>query len=183
MSVKIKLKNRDDEYVIIDQKCYDDILANDYLMSLKFLDNIRAHSHGYGVYQRCISTKHGPVYETIYLHKYIGEKYCPKPEAGDAKLFIRFINGDSHDVRVENLEWTTMQKLRRQMSNTSSKTGYRGVVEEKKGFRALIYHNKVVISLGTFATPEEAAEAYNKKSIELYGVTASLNEIPQSKDK
>ncbi len=176
MSVKVKLKNRDDKYVVLDQKTFDDIQANEYLMSIKLLDNLRAHSNGYGVFQRCITTEKGPVYETIYLHKYVAEKFVEKPES-DRKLFVRFIDGDVLNVTLENLEWVTMNTLRRQMKNFKSKTGYRGVTKEKSRFRAVIYHERKAHNLGFFDTAEEAAKAYNKKSRELFGETGSLNSI------
>ena len=133
MSVKVKLKNREDKYVTLDQKTYDDIQNNEYLSSIKFLENLRAHSNGYGVFQRCITTKKGPVYETIYLHKYLAEKFIEKPKS-DRKLFVRFIDGDVLNVKLENLEWVTMNTLRREMKNFKSKTGYRGVTKEKSRF-------------------------------------------------
>jgi hypothetical protein len=176
MSVKVKLKNRDDKFVTLDQKTYDDILNTEYLTSIKFLENLRAHSNGYGVFQRCITTKKGPVYETIYLHKYIAEKFIPRPES-DRKLFVRFIDGDVLNVKLENLEWVTMNTLRRQMTNFKSRTGFRGVTKEKSKFRAVIYHERKAYNLGFFDTAEEAAKAYNKKSIELFGKTGSLNKF------
>ncbi|MCF8463442.1 MAG: hypothetical protein K9G41_01270 [Flavobacteriales bacterium] len=176
MSVKVKLKNREDKYVVLDQKVYDAIEANEYLTSVKFLANLRAHSNGYGVFQRCITTKKGPVYETIYLHKYVAEKFITQPQS-DRKLFVRFIDGDVLNVTLDNLEWVTMNTLRREMKNFKSKSGYRGVTKEKNRFRAVIYHERQAHNLGFFDTAEEAAKAYNKKSIELFGKTGSLNVI------
>ena len=176
MSVKIKLKNRENLYVTIDQKSFDDIQSNKYLISLEFLENIRAHSSGYGVYQRCITTKKGPVYETIYLHKYVAEKFVKKPES-DKKQFIRFIDGDVLNAQIDNLEWVTMSTLRRQMKNTKSATGHRGVTKEKGKYRAIIYDNRKGINLGFHKTAKEAALAYSKKSIELFGHTKSLNDV------
>jgi len=181
MSVKIKLKNRDDQYAIIDEKVEKDIRANDYLEGIRFLENLRAHSNGYSVFQRCITTKQGPTYETIYLHKYVAEKFCKKPKFEGKKLVVRFINGNPLDSRIENLEWTTMTALRRQMSSTRNKSGYRGVVPENGKFRAILYHEQKAVNLGVFKTPELAAEAYNKKSLELFGVTNSLNKIEKKK--
>lgn len=176
MSVKVKLKNREDKYVVLDDKVYKDIQANEYLSSIKFLENLRAHSNGYGVFQRCITTKKGPVYETIYLHKYVAEKFIKRPES-DRKLFVRFIDGDVLNVTLDNLEWVTMNTLRRQMKNFKSKTGFRGVTKEKNRYRAVIYHERRAYNLGFFDTAEEAAKAYNKKSRELFGETGSLNTI------
>lgn len=176
MSVKVKLKNREDKYVVLDDKVHEEIEKNEYLSSLNFLKNLRAHSNGYGVYQRCITTKKGPVYETIYLHKYVAEKYIEKPKS-DKKLFVRFIDGDVLNVQLENLEWVTMNTLRREMKNFKSKTGYRGVTKEKNRYRAVIYHERKAFNLGFYDTAEEAAKAYNKKSIELFGKTGSLNDV------
>jgi len=176
MSVKVKLKNREDKYAVLDDKVHKAIEDDKYLSSIKFLDNLRAHSNGYGVFQRCITTKKGPVYETIYLHKYIAEKFVKKPKS-DKKLFVRFIDSDVLNCQLENLEWVTMNTLRRQMKNFKSKTGYRGVTKEKNRFRAVIYHERKAFNLGFFDTPEEAAKAYNKKSRELFGETGSLNNV------
>ncbi len=176
MSVKVKLKNREDKYAVLDDKVHKAIEDDKYLSSIKFLDNLRAHSNGYGVFQRCITTKKGPVYETIYLHKYIAEKFVKKPKS-DKKLFVRFIDSDVLNCQLENLEWVTMNTLRRQMKNFKSKTGYRGVTKEKNRFRAVIYHERKAFNLGFFDTPEEAAKAYNKKSRELFGETGSLNDL------
>ena len=155
MSVKVKLKNREDKYVVLDQKVFDEIEANEYLTSVKFLANLRAHSNGYGVFQRCITTKKGPVYETIYLHKYVAEKFIKQPKS-DRKLFVRFIDGDVLNVTLDNLEWVTMNTLRREMKNFKSKSGYRGVTKEKNRFRAVIYHERQAYNLGFFDTAEEA---------------------------
>ncbi|MFM1874413.1 MAG: hypothetical protein RL266_150 [Bacteroidota bacterium] len=176
MSVKVKLKNREDKYVVLDDKTYEDLQNDTYLSSIKFLENLRAHSNGYGVFQRCITTKKGPVYETIYLHKHVAEKFVKKPKS-ERKLFVRFIDGDVLNVQLENLEWVTMNTLRRQMKNFKSKTGFRGVTKEKNRFRAVIYHERKAHNLGFFDTAEEAAIAYNKKSRELFGETGSLNRV------
>ncbi|MFT5310382.1 MAG: hypothetical protein ACI8VL_001287, partial [Bacteroidia bacterium] len=55
MSVKVKLKNREDKYAVLDDKTHKAIEKDEYLSSIKFLINIRAHSNGYGVFQRCIT--------------------------------------------------------------------------------------------------------------------------------
>jgi hypothetical protein len=174
-TVKITLKNNGKK-LTLDKKVHDAIAKDKYLSSLDILKNLRGHSNGYGVYQRCITTKKGPVYETIYMHKWIADKYLKKPKT-TKKLFVRFINGNVLDSRVENLEWVTMGMLRRHMSNFKSRSGYRGVTQEKNRFRAVLYHEKKAHNLGFYDTPEEAAMAYNKKSIELFGKTGSLNVI------
>lgn len=176
MAVKIKLKNRKDVYVKVDDHVYQDMLNHQYLTSIRFLENLRAHSGGYGVFQRCITTKKGPIYETIYLHKHIAEKYIEKP-ASDRKLLVRFKDEDVTNVTLENLEWVSMSRLRRQMRSRSATTGYRGVIRDRGKYGAIVYDGKKAYHLGFFATAEEAARAYNAKSIELFGITNSLNDV------
>jgi hypothetical protein len=72
-----------------------------------------------------------------------------------------------------------MSVLRRNQSKSSNKTGYRGVVKTGKKYQAFIYDGQKRIELGSYETPELAAEAYNKKSIELFGKTKGLNRIEQ----
>lgn len=179
MLYKIKLKNADKE-VILDEQGYNEVMQNKYLQSINFHKNLREHSNGYAVFQRSITTKKGVIFETIYLHKHLAEKFIKKPKS-DRKLFVRFINSDVLDCSLDNLEWVTMGELRRQMKNFKSKTGFRGVTKEKNRYRAVIYHERKPINLGFYDTAIEAAKAYNNKSKELFGATASLNVIPGEK--
>jgi group I intron endonuclease len=63
-------------------------------------------------------------------------------------------------------------------SKVRNSTGYRGVSKHGAGWSARIKFKRKQISLGTHPTPEEAAIAYNKKAIELYGAGAFQNQIP-----
>jgi len=92
-------------------------------------------------------------------------------------------NGNKLDCRVDNLEWVTMGMLRRQMKPVNTQTGYRGVTVDKGKFRSIINVDGQRINLGTFETAEEAAEAYNKKSLELFGKTKSLNKLKKKKKR
>eukprot|EP00930_Biecheleria_cincta_P005382 TRINITY_DN10630_c0_g1_i1.p1 TRINITY_DN10630_c0_g1~~TRINITY_DN10630_c0_g1_i1.p1 ORF type:complete len:427 (-),score=69.42 TRINITY_DN10630_c0_g1_i1:521-1801(-) len=61
--------------------------------------------------------------------------------------------------------------------NASARVNYRGVRLKPSGaFAAEITHAGKKTNIGTFATPEEAARAYNKVAIELKGAEAVLNE-------
>lgn len=55
------------------------------------------------------------------------------------------------------------------------KIPFKGVSLDGGKYRARIRHNGGKISLGSFATMEEAARAYDKKAIELRGEFAALN--------
>ena len=54
---------------------------------------------------------------------------------------------------------------------------YIGVVKDKKKWSARIRHNGIRIHIGTFATPEEAARAYDEKALELKGDNWKFNFI------
>lgn len=171
-----KLKNTD-KHVIVCAKSKEHLESNSYFKEIKLLENLRLHSAGYAVFARNIPQQDGTYKnETIYLHKYLGEKFIPKPPS-NKRLFVSFKNNNPLDCRLENLEWMSMSMLRRNQSKSSNKTGYRGVVKTGKKYHAFIYDGKKRIELGSYNTAEEAAEAYNKKSIELFGTTKGLNQI------
>lgn len=95
---------------------------------------------------------------------------------------IDHINGDKLDNRRSNLRFCTpgqnLMNMTKPISGVSSK--YKGVCySHKKGnkFRAFIKKDGIQLYLGTFACEKEAAEAYNKKAIELFGEFAKLNKL------
>lgn len=179
MLYKVKLKNAD-KHVVISGEAYEFIEKNEYYRSIKLLENLRLHSSGYVFYQRNYPVKDGYKNVTIYLHKLVADKFVDKPKV-EKRLFVRIKNGNPLDCRIRNLEWTTMSELRRNQKKHHNKTGYRGVVQVgKNSFRAVLYTSNSRYDLGLFNTAEEAAEAYNLKSEELFGKTKSLNKIQSS---
>ena len=79
---------------------------------------------------------------------------------------------------LSNLRWCTQKENLQNMSkrkNTSSV--YKGVCFDKKAnkWRARIKHNDQRINLGYYVDESEAARAYDRKAIELFGVFAKLN--------
>lgn len=176
MLYKLGLKNAK-KTVLINDFTYEYITNNAHLSEIKFSENLREHSNGYAVFQKSWRQKSGKYKtETIYLHKLVAEKYLTKPEL-DQKLVVIIKNGNPLDCRVENLEWSTVSAAARNTKKTENKLGYRGVCKERNKYRAVIYKNKQRYELGFFNTPEEAALAYNNKSVELFGKTRSLNRI------
>jgi hypothetical protein len=171
-----KLKNTD-KVVTVCTKSKEHLESNPYFNEIRLMENLRVHSAGYAVFARNIPQKDGTYKnETIYLHKYLGEKFITKPPSSQ-RLFVSFKNNNPLDCRLENLEWVSMSMLRRNQSKSSNKTGYRGVVKTGKRYHAFIYDGKKRIELGSYNSAEEAAEAYNKKSVELFGNTKGLNQI------
>lgn len=181
MLYKLTLKNSR-KTALVDDEVYTYLSSDNYLIKIKFLENLREHSNGYAFFQKNWKQKDGSYKsETIYLQKLIAEKFITKPQK--TRMWVRFRNGNNLDCRIDNLEWSTLSNVVRNTSKTENKFGYRGVVKNSKKYQAIIYLNRKAINLGSFDTPEEAAEAYNKKSIELFGVTKSLNKIRKKKFK
>ena len=176
MACKIPLKNTD-VFAVVDDKVYDHLVNDPYLVKIKFLENLRRHSRGYAFFQKNWKQPDG-LYrnETIYLQKLIAEKFITPPDKVN-RYWVRFKDGNPTNCTLENLEWSTLSNVVRNTSKTDNQFGYRGVVKSGNKYQAIIYVNRKALNLGAFATPEEAAEAYNKKSIELFGVTRSLNKI------
>ena len=113
---------------------------------------------------------------TLPLHHLILEK----PEKG---LVIDHIEHNGLDNRKNNLRvCTRSQNCQNKKLRADSASGYKGVHEDKsknlKPFRAYTGDpNKVsrTISLGYYATAEEAARVYDRKALELYGEYAYTN--------
>jgi len=108
-------------------------------------------------------------YATQMMHRFILEA----PE----DTFVDHINGDTLDNRRENLRLCSPQ------SNTYNRRPnqgqrFKGVHKLKSGtgYQAYISFQRKRMHLGTFATAEDAARAYNRAAIELFGDFAHLNE-------
>jgi hypothetical protein len=80
---------------------------------------------------------------------------------------------------MSNLRLVSTSENMQNRSKTSSKTTsiYKGVYLDHGKWRAQMKKDGKYYNLGTYATEKEAAEAYNKKSIELNHGFALLNLI------
>lgn len=177
MTKKVPLKNSE-EHVLLDEKIYNALSKEPRLKKLDFLGNLRRHSSGCAVFQKVTSNKKKKgVYktETIYLHRFIGEKFLSKDKSKVTNL-VGAKNGNKLDCRLENLEWRSRATASRNRK-TTSKSGYTGVYEENGKFRAVISIDRRTRHIGVYSSAEEAAMAYNKKSRELYGASGKLNII------
>jgi hypothetical protein len=89
-------------------------------------------------------------------------------------------NGNSLDNRKQNLRLATVSQNTANTKNKSeNSSGYRGVSRHGKRWRAVVVHHGRYISIGTFATREMAARAYDQIAQKMFGEFAHLN-YPQA---
>lgn len=177
MVVKLKLKNSDQKG-LISQKAHTSISKSKYLNDIKFLENLRLHSHGYVFFQKSYPLKDGSYQTiTIYLHKLIAKDFLNSKAGKKDKMFIHFKNGKRHDCQETNLESLNMQQMVRTQNKSKNATGFRGVVKDGKKYKSMLYDKQQRHYLGRFDTAEEAASAYDKKSTELFGKSPFLNNV------
>ncbi len=176
MLIKVKLKNSDDE-IILNDYVYEYLNTDPYFAKVQFLSNLRKHSSGCAVFQKTWKKADGTGFktETLYLHKLIAEHFLKDQKSSDRKL-VGAKNGNKLDCRLENIAWRSRATASRQRRSTS-RAGYTGVYMENNRYRAVISINQKSVHLGMYDTPEQAAEAYNQKSKELYGDEGKLNHI------
>lgn len=103
---------------------------------------------------------------TLYLHRAITQ--CPAPYKVDHR------DNDTLNNQRGNLRIATQDQ------NNYNRAGhgllpYKGVTRQGARFRARITHLEQTYSLGTYATMEEAARAYDARAVEYYGEFAYLN--------
>ena len=179
MLFKVKLKNAD-ETVLLDDKVYEYLTSEPYLVKVDFINNLRRHSSGCAVFQKTWKKADGGYKtETIYLHKLVAEKFLLDSKSKDRNL-VGAKNGNKLDCRLENIVYRSRSVASRKRK-TSSRVGYTGVYKENNRYRAVISINRKSVHIGMFDTPEEAALAYNKKSKELYGDDGKLNVVKPRK--
>ncbi len=175
MIKRIKLKNYEDE-ILLDKDIYEELLADRKVAELELLTNLRKHSSGCAVFQKTYKNEDGSFRtETIYLHRFIAERFL-KDQYSEENNLVGARNGNKLDCRLDNLVWRSRATASRQRK-TASRSGYTGVYQESRKFRAIISINGKAVHIGMYDTAEEAAIAYNKKSLEVYGDKAKLNDI------
>lgn len=177
MLYKVSLRNCKDEEVLISEETFKLITESPLYASKNLPENLRKHSNGYAFYQKNHPQNDGAyVNETLYLHKIMAEHFLGEPESEEHR-YVMFKNGNKLDCRLENLCWATRSEITRNTKKHHSKSGFRGVYKEGDRYRATLYNRSERIDIGFFSTPEEAALAYNQKSMEIFGRTRSLNKV------
>jgi hypothetical protein len=91
--------------------------------------------------------------------------------------YIDHINGDPLDNRKNNLRFCSTKENCRNNHTARSYTGYKGSYFsiKRKKYTSYITNNYKQIYIGIYDTALEAAIAYDKKAIELFGEFAFTN--------
>jgi hypothetical protein len=106
----------------------------------------------------------------VRLHRFIINAPCG--------MDVDHINGNTLDCRKTNLRICNNSQNAQNRGKTKFNTsGYKGVSYKKKNHRwySQIMLNKHNYHLGYFDSPEDAAIAYDKKAVELFGEFANIN--------
>lgn len=114
---------------------------------------------------------------TINKKKYKMHRYLMKPASDEIVDHINNNTCDNRIINLRNCNHNLNAHNKSKKKNATSK--YIGVTYYKTTNRYLvsIKKDKTKYNLGYFKTEEAAAEAYNKKALELYGEYANLNDI------
>lgn len=153
--IKIGGKRGEGLFALVDADDYDNL--KDINWSLSF--------GGYAYTSKTHNTKR----EHIWMHRLI--LGLPK----DSHLIGDHVNGNRLDNRKENLRVaTTSQNVQNRKSNRKFKCVF--LKKGKKKYHSAIRVGKTVF-LGNFDTQEEAAYAYNKAALQVFGEFAVLNDL------
>lgn len=106
---------------------------------------------------------------------YIGHEIIRNVPSG---MVIDHINQNRLDNRRSNIRVCTVTENNRNKGvRKDNKSGYKGVRSINGVYRAIIEASGKRYRLGVFRNKKDAARAYNKKAIELYGEYAWLNPV------
>lgn len=81
----------------------------------------------------------------------------------------------TNNQRANLRRCTRAENLRNRGKFKNNKVGFKGVTRQRDKYAAHICCNRHILYIGTFATPVEAAHAYDAKARELHGAFACTN--------
>ncbi|MCK5610847.1 HNH endonuclease [Candidatus Pacearchaeota archaeon] len=156
---KIKIPLTQGKHALIDESDRE-IVEKRTWFAVKHINNFYASTN----------IKKGGRLTTIYMHRFI---------TGDIEgMQVDHLNRDGLDNRRGNLRICTSSQNNANRKPLKGKTSkYKGVHWDKrmKKWRARMNPKPKIIHLGYFGREIEAARAYDKKALELYGEFAYLN--------
>jgi hypothetical protein len=138
------------------------------------INNMKWHLSTDGYAQTTINNTSVKMHAFIYNYKF--------GKIGTLKNPIDHKNGNKTDNRLSNLHIiSASHNAQNRKASKNSTSQYLGVHNRNDAnsnkWRSAIKKDGIQYNLGSFKTENEAAEAYNKKALELYGENAFLNKI------
>jgi hypothetical protein len=131
----------------------------------------------------CKSNGYAQASHGVLMHRIILERKIGRPLKG-RREFVDHINGNRADNRRVNLRISNnSQNQANRGPSSRSSTGYKGVYLDKhavkknckKPYKAMIRVKGKAINIGTYATPKEAAHAYDQAATRHFGEYAQTN--------
>jgi len=116
--------------------------------------------------------------KNVYLHRFVMSNILGRPLKSTER--VDHINGNGLDNRRCNLRLCEhKQNMANQGSRKNTSSKYKGVTFYKRDqkWQAKISPNGKTIHLGYFDSEIEAAKAYNRKAVEVFGEFARLNDL------
>lgn len=102
----------------------------------------------------------------------------------DPKIAVDHKNGDGLDNRRCNIRIATGSQNNANRKKVRNRLGFKGIRKQGSLFEALIgIYPKKQIKLGSFSTAEDAARAYDKAAVRIYGSFARPNFPAQQSTK
>ena len=107
------------------------------------------------------------VRKTFGIHRLVASEFLTNT---DGHKYVDHVDGVKTNNIFTNLRWcTNVQNGANRTKQNNNKTGFKGVDQKGKKFRAQIVCRGKKYYLGMFDTKEEAHDAYKQKAIELFG--------------
>lgn len=152
--IPLQGKHGEGKFAIVDDVDYEFLVKHKWFISGRYIRRTRKENG-----------------KDVLIHRVIAN--CPE------NMVVDHINGNWLDNRKENLRVCTQHQ-----NSMNKKKDIRGVTSKYKGvyfdktsnkFRAQLKYKRKNYNLGRFENEEDAAKAYDSKSIELHGEFARLN--------
>ncbi len=109
------------------------------------------------------------------------KEHCKNMSIGKKLYFEKLSCEKQPCEKQHSKKENNIKKINLRLKKQNSSSKYKGVskMKGKAKWESYIWYDKKQIKIGTYFSEIDAALAYNKKSIELYGADAFLNKIEE----
>lgn len=122
----------------------------------------------------------GSIYRSFWMdgrirHRSLPQEILCRPSVMFDHIDKNYYNNQKYNLREATYSQNNHNKGKQFFNGRCLESFYKGVSRKRHKWRARIHKNEVEYYLGVFKTQEEAAKAYDKKALDLYGSYADLN--------